>query len=66
MKELIKKYSDLQTSYDKVLMDIGLLTAQYFGKDRTDLTALTNVKVELLKKIETELRETEKKITEKE
>lgn len=64
MKDLIKKYSELQNSYDKVLMEIGILTAQYFGKDRTDLTTLTNVKIEVLKKIEIELREIEKKIAE--
>ncbi len=60
--EIINDINSTQTLYDRLLMDIGLLSAKCFTTKDKFLVATTNEKIEAFKKVELQLHELEKEL----
>ena len=62
-KEIIRDFNETQTAYDKLLYEIGLLTAQSQLSNNSNLTTTINDKVKAFQKVELRLREIEKELS---
>jgi hypothetical protein len=61
--ELIDELSKIRSLSDKLLLEIGNLSTQYFFSNKFDLKEEINRKVEIYKKVEQRLVQLEKEIS---
>jgi hypothetical protein len=60
--ETIKELSDCRNLLDKYIIDLGVLSAQYFPKKDAKLVPLINHKVEAIQKLELHIKYLENKL----
>lgn len=63
ISEIVKENNDCQSLYDRTIMEIGQLYADYNRTQNEKTKISLNSKFEVLKKVEVRLRELERELT---